>query len=102
MAARFRILRGRAGKDPSAQAADALAMAAPAISRMVEDGLLRSNGGRSAVSAKVVTGAEGASLVLTARHREMAAAADGAKDGIARLVRSAWLAAGGRVHTSRG
>jgi len=101
-AASFRILRGRPGKDPSAQAADALAMAAPEISRVVEDGLLRSSGGRPAVSAKVVTGGEGAALVLTARHRELAAAVDGAKDGIARLLRSAWLSAGGRFHTSGG
>ena len=102
MAARFRILRGQRSKDPSAQAADALAMAAAEISRLVEDGLMRSSGGRPAVSAEVVTGSEGARLVLTARHRELAAAVGGAKDGIARLVRSAWLAAGGRVHASGG
>ncbi len=102
MGASFRIQRRLAVKDPSAQAADALAMAAADISRLVEYGLMRSSGGRPAVSAEVVMGSEGARLVLTARHRELAAAVGGARDGIARLVHSAWLAAGGRVHTSGG
>lgn len=102
MAASFKVLRGAAGKNPSAQAADALAIAAADISRLIEDGLMRSSGGRPAVFAEVVTGAEGATLVITARHQELAAAVDGARDGIARLLRSAWLDAGGQVHTSRG
>jgi hypothetical protein len=102
MAARFRILRGAAGKDPSAQAADALAMVAPDISRLIEDGLMRSSSGRSAVSADVVEGSEGASLVLTARHRELATAAEGAKDSIARLLRTAWLSAGGHSRSTGG
>jgi len=102
MAASFKVLRGAAGKNPSAQAADALAIAAADISRLIEDGLMRSSGGRPAVSAEVVTGAEGATLVITARHQELAAAAEGAKDSIARLLRTAWLSAGGHSRSTGG
>ncbi len=102
MAAAYKILRQQVAKDPSAQAADALAIAAVDISRLVEDGLMRSSGGRAAVSAEVMTGGAGARLVLTARHRELAASVDGARNGIARLLRSAWLDAGNRLHINKG
>jgi len=49
-----------------------------------------------------VTGAEGATLVITARHQELAAAAEGAKDSIARLLRTAWLSAGGHSRSTGG
>ncbi len=96
MAVTFRLRRRQGGGDPSLQAAAALDLAAPHIARLVEDGLMRSSMGRSAVRAEVV----GASLVLTARHSELASAVQQAKGPIAGVLRAAWQAAGSGRHFS--
>ena len=102
MAATFKFRRRQGGGDPSLQAAAALTLAATDIARLVEDGLMRSSTGRPAIKAEVVGAGEGASLVLTARHRELAAAIQQAKIPIARILRTAWQAAGSGRHFSGG
>ena len=102
MRATFRRHRRRGGGDPSLQAAAALTLAASDIARAVEDGLYRSSAGRPAITTEVSTGGHGAHLVLTARHRELGAAAEQVKAAIVRILRAAWLAAGAGSNHSGG
>ena len=102
MRATFRRQHRQSGGDPSLQAADALALAASDIARVVADGLSRTSTGRPAIKAEVVTGGQGASLVLTARHRELGEAIEQARGSIARLLHSAWLMSGQGLYHSGG
>jgi hypothetical protein len=102
MRATFRRQHRQSGGDPSLQAAAALTLAASDIARVVADGLSRTSTGRPAIKAEVVASGHGASLVVTARHRELGAAIEQARGSIARILHSAWLTTGQGVHHSGG